>query len=282
MLLQRLGFPADSVFPLVRSAEHLVVAAEIEGEDVLLTLETGMRLDVFLDRSYVDRRGFAVEWRGDRFGVCPTGEFVVLGRQRAFDTATVRALPTKDGADSAYAGAVGTMLFNDGLLGIDQASGEIARVSRHADVRALLPEPAHRLALIPNVQDSVPFTRSLNVDGLRTTPTFLIASDQRSWISARLAARIASDGHRLDDVDLTLDKKVDVPLNFPNTPPLEHAMWIHTSVEQYGKMWGVSRCDGILGIDFLRRWLVVFDFPARQLLLYDYACVLPELTISRY
>jgi hypothetical protein len=33
---------------------------------------------------------------------------------------------------------------------------------------------------------------------------------------------------------------------------------------------GVDHVDGSLGIDFLRRWLQVFDFPSRELLLFDY------------
>lgn len=282
MLLQRLGFPDESVFPVVRAGERLLVAASIEGEKAILTLNTGMRLDVYLDRSYVERRGFAIEWRGDQFGVCPMGDFVVLGRQRVFNMATVQALPTEKGYDPAYAGALGTMFFNDGLLGIDQASGEIARVSHHAEVRALLPTPTHRLDLLPNVQDSVPFTRSLQIDGLRTAPTFIISSDRNSWISARLATHISSERHYLDEVELALDEKFDVPLAFPNASLMQHSMRIHTSIEQYGRGWGVPECDGILGIDFLRRWLVVLDFPARQLLLYDYARFLPELKISRY
>ena len=282
LLLQRLGFPDDSVFPVVRAAERLLVAAKIEGEDAILTLDTGMRLDVCLDRTYAERRGFAVEWRGDQFGVCPTGDFVALGRQRVFNTATVQALSTEKGHDPPYAGALGTMFFNDGLLGIDQASGEIARTSHHAVVRALLPNPTHRLDLLPNVQDGVPFTRSLKIDGLRTTPIFVVASDRSSWISARTATRISSERHDLDEIGLALNEKFDVPLMFPSTPPMQHAMWIHTSIEQYGKGWGVPECDGLLGTDFLRRWLVVLDFPARQLLLYDYARVLPELKISRY
>ena len=174
------------------------------------------------------------------------------------------------------------MFFNDGLLGIDQASGEIARTSHHAAVRALLPNPTHRLDLLPNVQDSVPFTRSLKIDGLRTTPTFAVSSDRTSWISAHIATRVSLERHSLDETGLALNEKCDVPLVLPNTPPMRHAMGIHTSIEQYGKGSGVAECDGILGADFLRRWLVVFDFPARQLLLYDYTRVLPELRISRH
>ena len=282
LLLQRLGFPDDSVFPVIRAAERLLVAAKIDGENAILTLDTGLRLDVYLDRSYVERRGFAIEWRGDQFGVCPTGDFVMLGRQRVFNTATVQALPAEKGQDPAYAGTLGTMFFNDGLLGIDQASGEIARTSHYADVRALLPDPTHRLDLLPNVQDGVPFTRSLRIDGLRTTPTFAVASGRSSWISARIATRVSSERHSLDEVELALEEKFDVPLVFPNTAPMQHSMRIHTSIEQYGKGWGVPECDGILGTDFLRRWLVVFDFPTGELLLYDYARVLPELKVSRY
>jgi hypothetical protein len=281
LLLQRLGFPDDSVFPVVRAAERLIVAAKIEGDDAVLILDTGMRLDVYLDRSYVERRGFTIEWLGDRFGVCPTGDFVVLGRQRVFHTATVQALPTEKGYDPAYAGTLGTMFFNDGLLGLDWASGEIARTSQHAAIRALLPDPTHRLGLLPNVQDGVPFTRSLRIDGLRTTPTFAVASGRSSWISARVANRTSSQRHSLDEIGLARNEKFDVPLVFPNTTPMQHSMRIHTSIEQYGKGWGVPECDKILGGDFLRRWLVVLDIPAGQLLLYDYARVLPELKISR-
>jgi len=174
------------------------------------------------------------------------------------------------------------MFFNDGLLGIDWASGEIARTSQHAAIRALLPDPTHRLDLLPNVLDGVPFTRSLTIDGLRTTPTFAVVSGRSSWISARIANRISSQRHTLDEIGLARNEKCDVPLLFPDTKPMQHSMWIHTSIEQYGKNWGVPECDGILGTDFLRRWLVVLDIPAGQLLLYDYARVLPELKISRY
>ena len=72
-------------------------------------------------------------WR-PAFGVCPTGDFVVLGRQRVFNTATVQALPTEKGYDPAYAGTLGTMFFNDGLLGIDWASGD----DQHGPLSTLL------------------------------------------------------------------------------------------------------------------------------------------------
>ena len=248
----------------------------------MLALETGMRLDVFLERSYVERRGFPVEWRNDQFGVCTTGDFVVLGRQRPFHTATVQARPRVERAAPNYAGTLGVMAFNDGLLGIDSAGGEIARVTHHASVRARLPDPTHRLELLPHVQDGVPFTRSLKIEGLMTTPTLMIASNGSSWISARFATRISSADYHLDAVELALNERFDVPLVLPNTLSVQHSMWIHTAIEQHGKGWGVPECDGILGGDFLRRWLVVFDFPAQQLLLYDYSRVLPELTISRY
>jgi hypothetical protein len=190
----------------------------------------------------------------------------------------VRATNSAKSTSADYAGELGTMFVNDALLGIDQAGGEIARTTDES-VRALLPAPAHRLILLPDIQDGLPFTRSLFVTGTTKAATLEISTGPWSWISTRFAQRVTSLGHTLDEEALPTGRKIPVPLVLPGNQVVMHDMWTDPSIEEGAQRYGVPRCDGILGADFWRRWLTVLDFPARQVLLYDYASVLPELVI---
>jgi hypothetical protein len=280
MLLERLGLPRDSIYTgEVARDGRIFVRALIEGETAILTVSTGMRIDVRLERSYAERRGFPIEWRRNAFGVCPTGEFVVLGRQRRFDTAVVGIEQHEGKAHPTFAGAVGTMFFNDGLLAIDQASGEIARVDRADSVRERLPAPTFMLPLLPGTDDRTAFTSVIAVEDTDGPLTFQLASGRgTSLLSDRVIGRSRSRraASRYKDACATTDR-LDVPLVLPGETMLEQSMFVRDWVDTHARQYGLDAFDGILGADFLRRWITVFDYPAGRLLLYDYGLALPAL-----
>ena len=232
-----------------------------------------MRVDVRLERTYVERRGFPVEWRNDTFGVCQVGEFTMMGRQRRFDTAMVGASRTDLTGFDQYAGEVGTMFFNDSVLALDFVE---ARVARADTVPVTLPPSIVDLPLVPEAQDGVPFVASIAVEGMSAPGTFLIdSSNKQSWLSIDYVRRAASDrlAHALEkrmEGATTTERSITLP----GGPSVEHELWVGSWIARDVGRWGV-RCDGILGADFLRRWIPVFDFQAQRLRLADYATVLP-------
>lgn len=280
MLLERLGFPRDSIYTGdVRKDGRVFVNALIQGETAILAVSTGVRIDVHLQRNYVEHRGFPIEWRRNSFGVCPTREFVVLGRQRRFDTAVVAIEPYDGPLHPTYAGSVGTMFFNDGLLAIDQASGEVARVERAESVREQLPAPTFMLPLLPGTDDRTAFTSVITVEDIDGPLTLQLSSGRgTSVLSNRVISRSRSRRARSRyEGAHTATTRLDVPLTLPGARTLCHSMYVIDRVDTYARQFGLEAFDGILGADFLRRWITVFDYPAGCLMLYDYGLALPAL-----
>lgn len=275
MLLERLGFaPADIYDSPWRSPTGLGVNAVIESEPAQLKVRTGMRVDVRLERTYVERRGFPVEWRKDAFGVCQVGEFTMMGRQRRFDTAMVGVSRNDLTRYEQYAGDVGTMFFNDSVLALDFVENRVARAD---SVPATLPPGIVDLPLVPDAQDGVPFVASIDVEGMSASGTFLIDSSRsQSWLSIDYVRRAASD-RLARTLEKRMEKaaKTERSITLPGGPSVEHELWVGSWIAADVGRWGV-RCDGILGADFLRRWIPVFDFPAQRLRLVDYAMALPS------
>lgn len=276
MLLERLGFaPSDIQDSPWRTADRLWVRAVIEGEPAQLEVKTAMPLDVWLERTYVERRGFPVTWRDERFGVCQVGEFTILGRQRRFDTAVVGTEKNDYPRNQRYAGSVGPMFFEDGLLALDFVEGRVARAD--ASRAIALPPSEAALALVPEGWNGVTFVRDITVAGMSEPGVFLVASDmQRSTLSIDYVRRAASP-RLVRKYERYMERKcvVSEKVALPDGPTVTHDFRVGSWIAKHVKNWQVA-CDGVLGADFLRRWIPVFDFPAQRIRLIDYATVLPS------
>jgi hypothetical protein len=130
--------------------------------------------------------------------------------------------------------------------------------------------------LVGNAGDGPPITISVrDVDAPKAQPAFLMSSgDDRSTIALSYL-RTHRSGRRLKQVERATRKgtPVEVELDLPSGVRIPLDMGIEHVAPTYAVDVGVDRLDGSLGIDFLRRWLQVFDFPSRELLLFDYRIV---------
>lgn len=273
--LRRLGFADAGIFAChTLTTGQVLVPATIEGQAATLLLDTGLRLDVFLDRPYVEARGFAYEARDEGFGLAQTGEFVALGRQREHAVASVRAAERawwKD--DGSHAGDLGVLFFNHGVLAIDAAAPRVGFTTDEA-IRAWPVAPDVRVPLLADVQDRMPFTDAIglpSVGGER--PTLLLDTGRwTSMLSAEWVRRVAPEKRARELLaSQAKEEAAFVAVALPGGRTLVHRLWLDDQPTDRYDMWGVERCDGVLGMDFLRRWVGAFDLPRGELLLWDYA-----------
>jgi hypothetical protein len=273
--LRRLGFADAAIFAChTLTTGQLLVPAVIEGEAATLLLATGLRLDVFLDYSYVEGHELRYEARDDWFGRAKTGEFVALGRQREHAIASVRSADRawwKD--DGTHAGDLGVLFFAHGVLAIDAAGPRVGFTTEDT-IRAWPVAPDVRVPLMPEVQDRVPFTRAIalpTLDGGEATLR-IDTGEPVSRLSTRYVRR-AGNVKRATSALAAHAKGEPEPfqLALPGGRTLMQRMSLDDQPEERYEMWGVERCDGVLGMDWMRRWITVFDLPRGELLLWDYA-----------
>lgn len=273
--LRRLGFGDTTLFPCHTLATgQVLVPAVVEGQAATLMLDTGLRLDVFLDRPWVDAHGLGYEARNEGFGLARTGEFVALGRQREHAVASVRAAERawwED--DGSHAGGLGVLFFGHGVLAIDAAAPRVG-FTTDPGVRAWPVAPDVRIPLLPGVQDDMPFTRAIALPTLDGGEATLLVDTGRhtSRLSTGYVGR-AGNATRVREV-LGAHEKGEpdsLQLVLPGGRTLVQRLWLDDALEDAYEMWGVERCDGVLGMDWVRRWVTVFDLPRGALLLWDYA-----------
>ncbi|HEX7051142.1 MAG TPA: hypothetical protein VF188_13120 [Longimicrobiales bacterium] len=278
MTLLRLGFLAGELFDchIWRDAT-LGVYAEIEGEQALCAIDTSLRLDLALDATYVLRRNLPVLRRNDAFGVCQLRAFQAFGRGRPHEAATFFGEPAPD-STSIFAGRIGAELLHDCILGLDPA-GPAVGCSQRPELRASLPAPLERIPFIPQPESALPLTRAL-IDGHapHARPAFLVASaGAGSYLCIDYVRENWRDGRlrRSAERALRRNRGIEVPIRLPSGRSICVPLRVHPDPPEYVVDVAAKRIDGVLGVDFLRRWLAVFDFPGRALLLFS-------LTTSRY
>jgi hypothetical protein len=274
--LRRLGFAQAAIFPChTLTSGQVLVPALIEGEAATLLLATGTRLDVNLHNRYVEAHELAYDPRDEESGRASTGEFVALGRQREHAIANARDVARGWwNPDDSHAGEMGVLFFAHGVLAIDPAGPRVALTADPA-IRDWPAAPAARVPLLADVRDGVPFTRAIGVPRLDAgEATFLLdTGSSASWLSADYVRR-SPHAKRATEMLASLAKreKAYVTLALPGGREVVHRVWIDDDGdEDRFAMWDVDWCDGVLGMDFLRRWVVAFDVPAHELLLWDYA-----------
>lgn len=274
MSLANAGFLPEEIHKGVAWPDgRLGAHAEIQAETAVLLVSTGLRLDVYLEGSYVQRRGFSVLRREESFEVCAMPEFRALGRSRLHDTAVFSESRRTDG-DGTYAGSIGVEYWKDGIVGLDAAGPSVSLSHREA-VREHFGKAVCRIPLVPDTGSGLPVTVEVGEsNAYEGRPALLIDTGvpdscltwsyvQSYWQKGRLrrAARWA----------LRSGGKIDVEILLPGLDPIRTGFRIQPNPPHYLVDVGVREIHGVLGIDLLRRWIQVFDFPGRQLALFNYS-----------
>lgn len=272
--LKDLGFSPEEIFAGgAYSDGRQLVRAETQGEEAWLLLDTKVRLDLSLQLAYVRRRGLSIErdYSPNEYAVCRLTEFSALGKSRPHDVACAFG---DEGWDAGnYAGALGMGYIEEHIVGVDCAGPSVALTQRDA-VRSSFSRGAYRIPLVPGTLSRLPVTQALGDGHAPTaTPAFLLSTgaEQSSisltyvkehWTERRLVRRAvrASEGKGTVSLSLVLPDSSIVRLN----------ALVDAEGPEYITDVGVGRIDGVLGIDFLRRWMQVFDFPGAELVLFDY------------
>lgn len=273
MSLARIGFMAEEIHGCVAWRDaRLGVRAEIHEEKAVLLLSTGLRLDLYLDGSYVLRRGFAVHRRNHSFGVCALTDFRALGRSRPHDAATFSESHRSNGA-GRYAGRIGVEYWRDGVLGLDAAGPSIALSTGEA-VREHFSDATCRIPLVSDTDSALPVTTEVEeCNAHEGRPALLI--DTAGPISYLTWSYVQSHWRErkvLRAARRALKKggTVNVEVLFPHLDPVRVDFRIRPSPPDYVVDIGVPEIHGVLGIDVLRRWMQVFDIPGRELALFNY------------
>jgi hypothetical protein len=275
--LSSLGFTREEIHKCEAAGDgRIVVNATIAGEPARLLLDTTQRIDLSLSLGYVRQRGWPYTRRDESWGTSPLTDFAALGRSRPHDPVSVEG--REDDPKAYYTvGKIGTQLVGDALLAIDPVEWTVG-VSRRAEVRDCFARATHRLVLLPNILDNLPLTNALaDSRAPEHRPVFMLdtehpssvlsleftehcwSSTWRRW-SARRACR--RDG--------TLTVSWSLPAG--GTAALDMRI-VAACTPRYPMPLGADTVHGYLGLDFLYRWLPLFDFPGRQLALFDFAAV---------
>lgn len=252
---------------------RLLVEADLEGDSAYLLLDTRCRLDISLSREYTQHRGFPFQRRDEAFVMVRFDTFAALGRSRPHDQACAFGMDVPEPEHSIYAGSLGVLYLNDAMLGVD-AAGPVVALSTRSEIRASFPESLCRLPLVHNALDRLPLTQSLtDLEAPAAVPTFLLSTGterssisinyvQHQWRKHSLRWK-AKRAHRKGGT-------VPLRLQLPNGDPVHMEAAVESDMPEYIGEVGVRQIDGVLGVDFLRRWMQVFDFPGRELVLFPY------------
>jgi hypothetical protein len=178
------------------------------------------------------------------------------------------------GKDPIYAGRLGVEYMDDAVLGLDPAGPALGLTAR-AEIRSWPEPPASIIPLVPGAGGQMPVTLALRDQHAPTaTPALMLdAGGQSSYLTRSYVEKnwsgfwLRRSGMRA----LRKQKNVGLPLALPNGETVEIDVHVAEEPPRYVVPLGVDELHGVLGIDFIRRWMSVFDFPGRELLLFDYS-----------
>ncbi|HZS61278.1 MAG TPA: hypothetical protein VFA43_18520 [Gemmatimonadaceae bacterium] len=141
------------------------------------------------------------------------------------------------GGDPPIAGYLNAAFLKDGIVAIDPSVAAIAFAMAREPLS--LANPVARLALDG---DSVEIPSG----------SFAVAYQMASFVAQRFLGDKRPNRNGRAEVEVSLADGVTVTQSVAVRPESK------------------SKFDGILGADLLCRWITVFDFPARELLLFSY------------
>lgn len=253
--MQTLGF-ADSEIHRVVLDEELrpFVPTSWCGEDGYFQIHTSSRLDLSLDGAGV-RSGKLQRLRGrDEFEVWSAEQTTLLGVPRPAGEVTV--FPTSEKGN--VFGSIGATYFENWVFAFDPAGPHVAASRR--DV-AFVESAAIRLDLVGS--SGLPVTSDIGFEDARDpyVLSLLATGTSTSYITREAADRL---GHRASK------KRVAAELSLQGAGTVRVDLDIADTAPTYA----VPVADGpiglVLGIDFLRRFLTVFDFRGGELGLWPY------------
>ncbi len=299
MDLPALGFRTTEIFPCTRCAPvdnfgpdaRLIAPATVDGPEVGLMVDTGATDSATLSAAYVERVRL-------RKAPHPGRPPLATVSTSAFGLAHVRALmtpaggvqhvgvPFNDRFDSGlnshkhrepFAGVLGAAGMGAGVLAVDPASAQIG-FSQRSDLAARLPAPGAQLRLVDAPNTYSPITNDLLGPPLPSgTPGIWLLDTGARWSMIGAEVPLPSHPRPLSPLSRALTRVTRSSLD-PETDRGRPLLWngreIHSlfggiPLAPFAADFGIPRLDGILGMDFLSQWCVVFDVPRLLVLFYD-------------
>ena len=272
--LTRLGFlPGEQVPCRSLGNSRIVVPARIAGVSARLVLDTGYRNPVWLYRSFAVACDLPWEPRDASWGACTTTMRVEsLGIARDNGSVSVYLTDIQPGLVPPIAGGLGLAFTGDSVLGMDPAAPAVS-CSARVDLRSGLPEPMCRFQLISTPTGEALITEAVRTDLSSQAPVLAIDTGcgesalSLNFVEAHAGSRVI-DRFRAIAHD---QGWWSVTLTLPNGGRVTQRMRVldPSLLGRYNRS-KPEGCDGRLGMDFLRRWVTVFDPSRREMLAYPY------------
>ncbi|HWP37511.1 MAG TPA: hypothetical protein VNL18_08180 [Gemmatimonadales bacterium] len=265
---------ADEVFQGEFVHKRLVFKGTVEDRPARWVLDSGALNDITIDLAYALRRGLTIErayHRTPGFELQPAGigGFTHVERLSAFGVDVQgRTVPVSDlfagrPVPPDFAGLIGLGFFAKKVLALDPRRSVLG-LFRPSSLPVRVREVKHQLHFLRVDDRYVPFTRDVK-DALMPSPeppvlvidtgsyTSLLTRDyvlsRRGHLFMRLLLRAA---HRFR-------KRIRYVFELPPDVQVGVRVQIAHSSGAYEQTVGVARVDGILGMNFLGRWISVFD-----------------------
>jgi len=247
---------------------RIMVPAVAAGQSVRFLLDTRLRLDLRINIGYAAQQGWAYERRNASWGMSPLADVFALGYARPHSEVVVGG--TEEESKTVYytSGTLGVQYVNKGVLALDPVDVAVG-LSQRSEMVTTLPAGSHRVALVEATLDRLPVTLDLTdedapghhprflIDTARPSSVVSLRYTEHAWRSAwrRRSARRAE----------ARNGKTDVHLCLPSAESVDVEMFVVAEIDPgYVADLG-THLDGYLGLDFLYRWLPIFDFPRSAL-----------------
>ncbi len=261
----------------------LLIPALINGQRTELLLDTGAQGGVVLDWSYADRVGLTISERHKKSVHFDTGkttdggkaklsEFEVLGRTARSLTVSVEDLLTpSDPLRGEIAGYLGPKFFSNALLFVDPSERTVGLFDAF-DGWGSWRSKGILLRLLPQAKELLPFTNDL-VDVI--TPeqeplTALLDTGSQVTIVAMNYLR-RKKKHAvmrwLLDRAYKRGKTVKWAFALPGDAGFKTRVHLAELSPIYTAGTGVPDVGAILGMDFFRHWIALFNFGGHEVLL---------------
>lgn len=276
--LSQLGFEDSRLHEGEFKHGRLFFGGRIDGEPATFLLDTGALNAVTLSTEYVERRGWKLEGEYDRtppFSFQPSGpagsvrirSLEVLGGRVSGQSIPAYRLWSRSGVADAV---VGLGFFGSQRVGIDARNATVG-LSEPGGVEGAL--PLQVLRLVKTQQHYLPITSDVHDALMPSGNGCVLVLDSGSDLSFLTSSYVCSRrGHLFTRFFLRLahrfGRTVRYEFELPNETRVAVGTRVVTATPTYGERVGVERIDGILGMNFLGRFVAVFVLDRGQVTLY--------------
>lgn len=268
--LQSLGFRAEELFQCELSDGLIIVPAALDGDSTRFLLDTGATTWITLSHDYAATRfvfenGEEVPSTSDVLGYVTVKHLVVLGKSFSERTLSVRRRDTWN----RVAGLVGIRFFDGGFLAIDPRSGLVGASAR-PELRSCLPRAICRLRLLEAHGEYVAITSDLREGDMRGEHPVLLLDSGSTGSLLTLDYALRKPWYRPFRWLAVLTsrrarRRLLWVLELPGGTGIWTRVGVVPSLQPFARAAGLERVDGVLGMNFLRRWVLVFDFYGGEL-----------------